>query len=151
MKMKGYSIKTEINDTHVPEIHALLKDSFWTKAIPPQYISQFLKHSLCFGVFMKPNMLVGFARAITDKTTYAYLCDVVIHADHQHQGLGKALLTQILKHPHLQGLKTISLQSTPQSVKLYQDLGFKPVSDPSSFLEISDLEIYTRAHATEKY
>ena len=46
---------------------------------------------------------VGFARVVTDRATYAYLCDVYVLETHRGQGLGKWLIETVMAHPDLQG------------------------------------------------
>ena len=81
---------------------------------------------------------------ITDYTTYAYICDVIIESQHRNQGLGKALIQRILSHPELRGLKTWSLRTTESARKIYEKYGFKIAEEPHTLLEINDLNIYTK-------
>ncbi|WP_312891178.1 GNAT family N-acetyltransferase [Mesorhizobium silamurunense] len=61
---------------------------------------------------------VGFARAITDYTVFAYLADVIIWPGHRGQGIGKRLV---------QARKTVShwSLSTNDAHSLYEKFGFK--------------------------
>jgi GNAT superfamily N-acetyltransferase len=43
---------------------------------------------------------IGFARVITDKTTFGYLADVFIDETHRGQGLSKWMIEIILSHPN---------------------------------------------------
>src|SRR3990167_3306717 len=93
------------------KIFVLLKDCFWSKNIPKEYIDRFITYSLCFGVYQKSDKeLVGFGRVISDYTTYAYVCDVIIDPVHRRRGLARILIWEMLSHPDLQGLKTWALR-----------------------------------------
>src|SRR5205085_2859723 len=112
--------------------------------IPIEYVSRFIKFSLCFGAYIKStNQLIGFGRVISDYTTYAYICDVIIDVDYRNLGLGKALVKNMMAHPELQGLKTWMLRTTEEARKIYENNGFKCADHPETQLEINDLDIYT--------
>lgn len=141
--MIDYTISADkqLLDTH--KIWILLTDCFWSKDIPIEYVSRFLKHSLCFGVYAKDGQQVGFGRVISDYTTFAYVCDVIIEPNHRRKGLASALMKEILKHPDLQGLKTWSLVTTSEAKKIYIDHGFLPTSHLSEALQMNNLQIYS--------
>lgn len=142
--MTNYYISTDKALLDRQAIRALLKDCFWSKNIPIEYVSRFIKYSLCFGVYQKEsNELVGFGRVISDYTTYAYICDIVIDPAHRKKGLGSQLVKEIMSHSDLQGLKTWTLRSTDAARKIYLQNGFEAVSHPETQLEINNLEIYS--------
>jgi ribosomal protein S18 acetylase RimI-like enzyme len=144
--MKNYFISTNNSQLDKEKITALLNTCFWSKNIPLEYVERFIKHSLCFGLYhASDNQLVGFGRVVSDYTTYAYVCDIVIDAQHRNKGLGSILINEILSHPDLQGLKTWSLRTTEEARKIYEKHGFKPADHPETHLEINDLEIYSRS------
>lgn len=140
----NYYIST---DKHLIDIHdlwLLLKDCFWTKNIPIEYVERFTKHSLCFGIYSKnKNILIGFGRVISDYTTFAYICDVVIEKKYRNMGLGFHLIQSILSHEDLRGLKTWSLKTTDDAKNLYKKFGFKTPDLIDVQLEIDNLEIYS--------
>jgi ribosomal protein S18 acetylase RimI-like enzyme len=142
--MNKYYISTKKSHLDEEKIFILLKDCFWSKNIPVNYITRFIKFSLCFGVYLKnSNELVGFGRVISDYTTYAYICDVVIDPFHRQRGLGNALIEAMMSHPNLQGLKTWTLRTTEEARKIYEKHGFKLACNPETQLEINDLDIYS--------
>ena len=78
---------------------------------------------------------VGFARLVTDYTTYAWLCDVIIHPDYRGAGLGKFLMHCIKAHPELQTLRRWFL-ATRDAHEFYRRYGFHEVENPQRFMEI---------------
>ncbi|HKR62382.1 MAG TPA: hypothetical protein VJZ00_01520 [Thermoanaerobaculia bacterium] len=59
----------------VDAIHRFLsEESYWAKGIPRELVARAIEHSLCFGAFDGETQ-VGFARAITDYATFAYIAD----------------------------------------------------------------------------
>ena len=84
---------------------------------------------------------MGFARVISDFSTYAYLADVFILPEHRGRGVGKFLLRCIVEDPRLQGLRRWSL-ATRDAHALYAQFGFRALAHPETYMEILNREIY---------
>lgn len=142
--MNNYYISTEKSILNTEKIRSLLTDCFWSKNIPIEYVERFINFSLCFGVYLKhKNTLVGFGRVISDYTTYAYICDVVIDLPHRGKGLCNMLIKKMMSHPDLSGLKTWSLRTTDEAKNIYLKNGFKIATYPETQFEINNLDIYS--------
>lgn len=70
--------------------------------------------------------LIGFSRATSDYAFNATIWDVVVHPDFQGQGLGKALMKQIIQELRHEDISNITLFADPHVVDFYRSLGFKP-------------------------
>jgi hypothetical protein len=114
--------------------------SYWAAGIPRETFERAVANSLPFGVY-RGTQQVGFARVVTDRATYAYLCDVWIDAPGRGAGLGKWLVECVLAHPDLQQLRRHCLM-TRDAHALYAGFGFKPMPDPTRYLEIHRPEVY---------
>ena len=102
---KGFSISTDKGLIDFDAVHNYLSnDAYWSKEIPVETLKRAILNSLCFGVYHH-NTQAGFARVVTDKATFAYICDVFILPGFRGKGLSKWLMQTILAHPELQGLK----------------------------------------------
>lgn len=142
MTTKNYFVSDNENLLDITVIHEFLSQSYWAKSIPLSTMQKAIDNSLTFGVYIRNNnQQVGFARVITDEATFAYLADVFILEDHRKQGLSKSLVSYILKHPKLQGLRRMVLV-TADAHELYKQHGFSPLNQPSGFMEIWQPEIY---------
>ncbi|MCK6261680.1 GNAT family N-acetyltransferase [Vibrio sp. ZSDE26] len=139
--MQGYRISTQSNEMDIDVIHSFISTSYWAKGIPKATMQKAIDHSLCFGVFDENQNQIGFARTITDYTTYAYLADVFILEHHRGKGLSKWLINTVLEHPDLQGLRRIVL-ATRDAHGLYAQNNFKPLSTPENMMEIWTPNIY---------
>ena len=95
-----------------------------------------MAHSLCFGVYA-PEGQVGFARVVSDRTTFAYLADVFVLPAHRGRGLSKRLMTAVTAHPELQGLRRWML-ATADAHGLYRQHGFAALAQPERFMERRD-------------
>jgi GNAT superfamily N-acetyltransferase len=118
----------------VDRIHAYLSRSYWAKGITLPMVERSVANSLCVGVFLSGEQ-VGFARVVTDRATFAYLCDVYVLEGHRGKGLASRMLKAIADHPDLQGLRRIML-ATRDAHELYRRHGFAQVKRPESLMEI---------------
>lgn len=132
------------DDTNLIDVvavhHYLSTQSYWAKNIPVETVKKSIANSLCFGVY-KGTKQVGFARWITDRATFAYLCDVYIERTYRGLGLSKKLMSLMLFHPDLQGLRTYTL-GTLDAHGLYEQFGFKALAAPERRMEIIVKDIY---------
>lgn len=136
-----YHISTDQTALDIDLIHTYLsQESYWARGIPRSIVEKSIQHSLCFGMFWHDKQ-VGFARAITDYTTFAYLADVFILPAHQRHGLGKWLLACIQAHPDLQHLRRWML-ATADAHGLYAQYGFTPLPQPEMFMQWHKLDVY---------
>ena len=135
-----YRISTDQQEMDIDAIHAYLTRSYWAEGIPRDLVEKSVRGSLCFGLFHGPEQ-VGFARAITDRATYAYLGDVYVLEEHQGRGLGKWLMASVMAHPDLQGLRRIQLM-TRDAHGLYRRFGFVTATRPESQMEITRPGLY---------
>ena len=116
-------------------IHRFLSEqSYWAKNVPRETVDTAIENSLCFGVYREGKQ-VGFARAISDFATFAWLADVFIVDAERGRGLGKQLVEAMLAHPQLQGLRRLWL-ATLDAHGLYAQFGFTPIKDVERFMEI---------------
>jgi GNAT superfamily N-acetyltransferase len=132
---KGFKISTDKSLLDFDMIYNYLsKESYWSKGIPVEKVKESIESSMCFGIY-KDDKQVGFARVITDKAIFAYLCDVFILEDFRRLGLSKWLMQTILSHPDLQGLRRWLL-ATADAHGLYNQFGFTTINNPERWLGI---------------
>lgn len=122
--------------------HYLSEVSYWARRVSRDLMVKSLDNSLCFGGFVDGRQ-VAFARVVTDKATFAYLCDVFVLDSHQGKGYSKRLMEAVLAHPDLQGLRRFYL-GTLDAHSLYARFGFKPIARPERLMEINNLVITGR-------
>jgi GNAT superfamily N-acetyltransferase len=96
--------------------------------------------SLCFGLY-KGSEQVGFARVVTDRATFAYLCDVYVLEGERGRGLGRWLMQTVTRHPSLQRLRRFVLV-TRDAHGLYERFGFRPLARPEGYMEVHRPDVY---------
>ncbi len=132
---KGFAISTDKDLLDLEMIYNYLgKESYWSKGIAVERVHTSIANSMCFGVYADGKQ-VGFARVVTDKAIFAYLCDVFVLDSHKGLGLSKWLLQTIRNHPELQGLKRWML-ATADAHGLYKQFGFGPLGKPDNWMDI---------------
>lgn len=114
-------------------VHAFLSQSYWSPGIARDQVARAIAHSMCFGVY-DDGAQVGFARVITDRSSFAYLADVYVLESHRGRGLARQLLDAITSHPELQGLRRWLL-ATRDAHDLYRRFGFGPPAAPDRLME----------------
>jgi GNAT superfamily N-acetyltransferase len=138
----SFTVSTDPRRVDVDAVHAYLRDSYWAKNIPRQIVERAILNSLCFAL-LEHDRQIGFARVISDKATFAYLCDVYVIDERRGRGLGKWLIEQVQSHPDLQGLRNFLLR-TRDAHALYASRGWTAPANPSSYMEISRPGMYAR-------
>ncbi|HET7459503.1 MAG TPA: GNAT family N-acetyltransferase [Gemmatimonadaceae bacterium] len=128
----GYSVSADPARLDLVAVHAFLSRTFWSPGIPLDVVRAAAANSLCFGVYHGAAQ-VGFARVITDRTTFAYLADVYVLEEHRGRGLAAWLTETVLAHPELQGLRRFMLM-TRDAAGLYAKFGFTPMPEPSGVM-----------------
>ena len=135
-----YIITTDARRIDLDAVHAYLARSYWAEAIPRAIVEKAIAGSLCFALLTDGEQ-VGFARVVTDKATFAYLCDVYVLEAHRGQGLGTWMMTELLTHPELQGLRRFMLV-TRDAQALYAKVGFHAPRNPDGHMEITVPGLY---------
>ena len=123
-------------------VHAWLRTSYWAAEIPRDLLARAIANSIPFSVLHGMRQ-VGFARVVTDRATFAYLCDVYILEEYRGRGLARRLIGAVMAHPDLQGLRRFNL-TTRDAEGLYRQFGFTPLATPARHLEIVRPDMYRR-------
>jgi len=137
-----FLVSTDKSKLQVDVIHGFLRTSYWSPGIPREIVERGIAGSMCFGVY-KDDAQVGFARAISDCATFAYLADVFVLPAYRGRGISKLLMRCIKGHPKLQNLRRWTL-ATLDAHGLYKQFGFRELHKPERSMEIVDMDLYQR-------
>ena len=125
--MPAYEISTDPRRLDVDLVHRFLsEESYWAKGRDRATTDRSIENSIPFGAYLDGRQ-VGFARVVTDRSTFAWLADVFVLAEHRGHGLGKRLVEAAIGHPDLVGLKRWLL-GTADAHDLYRRYGFREIS-----------------------
>jgi GNAT superfamily N-acetyltransferase len=129
-----FLISTDPGLLDLPLLHDYLANrSYWATGRPLESVRSTVENSLCFGVYEQRRQ-VGFARVVTDRANFAWLADVFVLETHRGRGLSKWLLACIMDHRELRAVRRFFL-GTRDAHGLYEQYGFKRLSDPSQYME----------------
>jgi GNAT superfamily N-acetyltransferase len=118
----------------IDRVLAMLVASHWGGAMTRLVLERAIENSVCIGVYDASGRQLGFARAVTDLATYAYLTDVIVDEAAQGKGIGTWMVEAIVAHPELTGLRRIALW-TRDARTLYERFGFSTNVSPSTYME----------------
>ncbi len=113
------------------KIYELYKLAGWTNYTEnPKMLKGSYENALkVIGAFKGEN-LVGIIKAVGDNYSILYIQDIIVHPVYQRQGIGTALLKEMLKiYSHVYQ-KILTTDNTEKTLSFYKSCGF------SSFQEL---------------
>lgn len=131
---ENFVISTDKSRLQPEEIQRFLsEESYWAKARTFEQTLRTIENSICFGVYFEGRQ-IGFARVVSDQTTFAYIGDVYVLDEFRGRGLSKWLMEIIISYPDLQGLRRWLL-ATRDAHGLYAQYEFTPLKAPERWME----------------
>jgi threonine aldolase len=122
----GYLITTDPARFDIEAIWEFLTNAYWSPGISREDVETGIANSLCFSLMTADGEQAGFSRLVTDRATFAWLCDVFVLESHRGRGLGKWLVETAVSHPDVAGLRF--LLATYDAHGLYAQFGFETAS-----------------------
>jgi GNAT superfamily N-acetyltransferase len=117
----------------IDRVHGWLASSYWSPGIERSLIERAIAGSHALGAY-RGGQQVGFARAITDHATFAWLADIWVDEPVRGQGIGRSMVQWFVDHPRFAGIRRIAL-STWDAHAVYAQIGFTPLLKPSNYME----------------
>ncbi len=113
------------NDLNLDDVTDLYRASALGKRRPVddrRRMAEMLRSANLVVTAWEGQLLVGVARSLTDHAYVTYLCDLVVRASHQRQGIGKELIriTQRAGGPQTR----IAALSAPAVADYFPHIGF---------------------------
>ena len=121
----GYEISTDPARLDREAIHAFLRTAYWSEGIAREVVDRSIEGSIPFGLYAPGGPQAGFARAVTDGATFAWIADVFVLEAHRGRGLGVWLVETVLAHPEVRDVRRAML-GTADAHGLYERFGFRP-------------------------
>ena len=116
-------------------IHAFLsRESYWALGISREVVDRAIEGSIPFGAYVA-GAQVGFARAVTDGATFAWVADVFVLRTHRGRGIGTQIVEAVLAHPQVRGARNVLL-GTADAHDFYIPHGFAPLPQPERYLNL---------------
>jgi GNAT superfamily N-acetyltransferase len=120
----GYELDDDPTRLDVDAIHRFISEiSYWGRGRSRERVAATIAGShRVVGLYLDGGQ-VGFARAVSDGVTVAYLADVYVLEDHRGRGLGLELVRQIVEGDGAPDVHW--LLHTADAEGLYQRVGFR--------------------------
>ncbi|MFK4086699.1 GNAT family N-acetyltransferase [Kribbella sp. NPDC020789] len=131
----GFEADDDVNRIDVDAVHGFLSTAYWSPGVPRDVVARSIEGSLNVGVYAPTGELVAYARAVTDRATFAWIADVFVLPESRGHGLGKFVVATLLDHPDLKGVRRLML-ATLDAHELYRRHGFQELSDTTRTMVI---------------
>ncbi|MEW2417975.1 GNAT family N-acetyltransferase [Streptomyces sp. NPDC046866] len=132
---EGFEVSTDTARLDAALVHRWLsQDAYWALGRSREKQDRAIAGSLNFGVYERVSgAQVAYARVVTDRATFAWLCDVYVDPGVRGKGLGGALVAAVKEHLEPYGLRRILL-ATADAHEVYARAGFEPLAVPGKWM-----------------
>ncbi|MEV5431325.1 GNAT family N-acetyltransferase [Streptomyces sp. NPDC052701] len=134
---EGYEISADRARIDAGRVHHWLStDAYWALGRPRARQDRAIEGSLNFGVYdTVSGEQVAYARIVTDRATFAWLCDVYVDPSARGKGIGTALVAAVREHLRPCGLRRVLL-ATHDAHGVYEKLGFRALERPDQWMAL---------------
>jgi GNAT superfamily N-acetyltransferase len=122
----GFELDDDPARIDLDAVHAYIsRESYWGRGRSRELVRRAVEGSRRVVGLYHDGKLVGFARAVSDGATLAYLADVYVLREHRGRGLGVALVQEILDGGQRgAGGQVRWMLHTADAQGLYEKMGF---------------------------
>ncbi|MEU3891230.1 GNAT family N-acetyltransferase [Streptomyces sp. NPDC029041] len=134
---EGYEISTDPARVDRERVHRWLStDAYWALGRSREKQDRAIEESLNFGAFdTVSGEQVAYARVITDRATFGWLCDVYVDPSVRGKGVGSALVAAVREELRSFGVRRVLL-ATQDAHGVYEKLGFAPLERPEQWMAL---------------
>ncbi|MEU5363683.1 GNAT family N-acetyltransferase [Streptomyces sp. NPDC005925] len=134
---EGYEISADPERIDAGRVHHWLStDAYWALGRPRETQDSALAGSLNFGVYETVSgEQVAYARVVTDRATFAWLCDVYVDPAVRGKSVGTAMVAAVREHVRALGVRRVLL-ATHDAHGVYEKLGFAPLEHPDRWMAL---------------
>ncbi len=117
----------------VARVHRWLsEDAYWSLGRTLEAVEESLRNSVNVGAYDGKEQ-VGFLRIVTDRATFAWVCDVYVDPEARGRAVGKALMAEADRLLASYGVRR-ALLATADAHGLYAQHGFEPLADDGRWM-----------------
>lgn len=128
-----YEIDDDFGRLDFRIVERWLSATYWSPGIRlPEIVKGSRNSALVLGCY-RGGEQVGYLRAASDKTRFAYLMDVYVDEAHRKRGLASALVKTAMAHPDLADVYQWAL-ATRDAQRVYAKAGFGPLPEPGNWM-----------------
>ena len=124
-----YRVTDDRADIDLDLVHRWLsEDAYWALGRTRAVVERSIDGSIAFALLHIDDGLVGFCRMVSDRATFAWLCDVYVDRAHRGSGGGSFMVGCAVRHPDVADVRRQVL-ATADAHGLYEKYGFRNFSD----------------------
>jgi predicted N-acetyltransferase YhbS len=125
----GYEVDDDPGRVDVDAVHRFLsEEAYWVPGRSIETIGRLIRESTrVIGAYAPSGAQAGFARVVSDRSSFAWLGDVFVLLEHRGRGLGIEIVREAVEHPPERDCAWYL--NTRDAHALYARFGFRP-ADP---------------------
>jgi GNAT superfamily N-acetyltransferase len=131
----GLVLSSDATRLDIDRIVAWLAVSYWANERDRPTVERSIANSTSYGVYAPAGDQVAFARAVTDRASFAWIADVVVDDAWRGKGIGTWLMRVVVDHLRELGVLRLVL-ATRDAHDVYRRVGFEPVRVPAVWMEL---------------
>ncbi len=129
----NYELDDDRARVDLDAVHAFIsRESYWGLGRSRELVERAIAGSRRVVGLYRDGRQVGFARAVSDGVTVAYLADVYVLSEHRGRGLGTELVRELVEGSFP---RVCWLLHTADAQTLYAKLGFAEQRSPQRLME----------------
>ena len=134
---EGYEISAAPGRIDRERVHHWLStDAYWALGRTREKQDRAIEGALNFGVYETVSgEQVAYARVITDRATFAWLCDVYVDPSVRGKSVGSALVAAVRDEMRQYGVRRVLL-ATHDAHGVYAKLGFAQLERPEHWMAL---------------
>jgi GNAT superfamily N-acetyltransferase len=130
----GYWISDDPALVDVLRVHAWMSgESYWADGRSLEVMARAIEHSLSVGLYAPDGTQAGYARLVTDRATFAWLCDVFVDSAHRGRGLGSFLVAEAVGHPAVASIRQVLMAEPGRTI--YRRVGYGDLARTERWME----------------
>lgn len=129
----GFEIDDDRSRIDFTRVHSWLTEAYWSVGVSRETVEKAARFSAVVVAAYSGDGQIGYCRAVSDRTTFAWLSDVYVDPSFRGKRVAQAMVEFLLEHPDLQDMKRWLL-ATKDAQSLYTRLGFEPLRNPQHWM-----------------
>jgi len=124
MEIREY---TKYNEEEIFRLYNVVGWTAYTNNMPA--LQEGFKNSMLVLAAYDGEELLGIIRTVGDGATIVFVQDILVFPDKQRQGIGTALLKEVLnRYPNVRQIELVT-DNTAKTVGFYKSMGFAKMSE----------------------
>src|SRR5690242_15507402 len=101
----GFEVDDDRDRIDFDRVHAWLSSTYWSPGVPRERVEKAAAGSAMVVGAYAPEGQVGYMRVVSDKTTFAWVCDVFVDEGFRGKGVARAMVRFAQEHPEFTSLR----------------------------------------------